>query len=204
MKDKKTPKPLGRPRNFDIDSALDKALEVFRRKGYEATSLSDITEALGINRPSLYAAFGNKEELFTKALARYMQGPVAYLKDVLNEKTSYEVARQMLQQSVDVLTSPANPKGCLAIQSSISSELEAKGIQQKITAGLLSNDKRIKERFDRAIEEGDLPPGTDSMILAKYITTIHKGLSMQAANGASKEELYAVVELVLKSWPGKR
>jgi AcrR family transcriptional regulator len=203
MKDKKVKKPLGRPRKFEIDSALDKALEVFRRKGYEATSLTDITEALGINRPSLYAAFGNKEELFAKALTKYMQGPISYLTEVLNEKTSYEVVKQMLLQSVDLLTGMENSKGCLVIQSSISSELQASGIQQKLVEGLANNDMRIKERFDRAIKEGDLPTDIDSSALAKYVTTIHKGMSMQAINGASKEELYRVVDLVLKGWPGK-
>jgi AcrR family transcriptional regulator len=204
MKDKKVIKPVGRPRQFDIDSALNKALEVFRRKGYEATSLSDLTEALGINRPSLYAAFGNKEELFTKALARYVDGPIAYLSEVLKEKSSYDVVRQMLNRSVDLLTSPANPRGCLVIQSSFSSELEAKGIQQKITKGLANTERNLKERFDQAIKDGDLPGDVNSAVLAKYLTTIHRGLSMQAANGATKEVLYDVVELVLKSWPGKR
>lgn len=202
MKEKKVPKPLGRPRKFDIDSALDKALDVFCSKGYEATSLSDITDALGINRPSLYAAFGNKEELFEKALARYMQRNIAYLGEVLNEKTSYEVVKQMLHQTVELLTSLEASRGCLVIQSSISAGLEENGIQQKLIEGLAANDLRIKKRFDRAIEEGDLPASINSMALAQYVTTLHKGMSMQVANGASKEELYEMVDLVLKSWPG--
>lgn len=203
MEARKLTKPLGRPRKFDKDIALEKAMEVFRRKGYEATSITDITKELGINRPSMYGTFGNKEELFAKVLVKYLEGPIAYLKEVLSEKTSREVVRKMLLQSVDVLTSLDNSKGCLAIQSSVSSELAAVGIQQKIVESLNQNEKNIKERFKKAIEEGDLPAKSDAVLLAKYVTTVHKGLSMQAANGASREALYGVVEIVMQGWPGR-
>lgn len=195
---------LGRPRKFDKDLALDTALKVFMQKGYEATSLTDITKALGINRPSVYAAFGNKEELFAQALGRYIQGPIAYLNDVLSEKTSRDVVRVMLMKSVELIVSGAEqPRGCLAVQSSISSELAAAGIQQNIVNGLHQIEVNIKNRFDRAIAEGDLPNDTDSWLLTKYVTTLHKGLSIQASNGANEEELRGIVEIALKSWPGK-
>jgi AcrR family transcriptional regulator len=203
METKAPTKTLGRPRKFDKELALDIALNVFMQKGYEATSLTDITEALGINRPSVYAAFGNKEELFAQALAKYNQGPIAYLKEVLLEKTSRDVVRKMLMKSVELLTCAEQPRACLAIQSSISSELAAAGIQQHIINGLHQIEVNIKNRFDRAIAEGDLPKDTDAWILTKYVTTIHKGLSIQASNGSSAEELRGVVEITLKSWPGK-
>lgn len=203
MEAKKLIKPLGRPRKFDKEIALEKAMEVFRRKGYEATSISDITKELGINRPSVYSAFGNKEELFAKALVKYIEGPIAYLNEVLSEKTSREVVRKMLMQSVDLLTSLDHSKGCLVIQSSVSSELEAAGIQQKIVESLNQNEENIKERFKQAIKEGDLPETCDAALLAVYVTTVHKGLSIQAANGAAKEALYGVVETVMQGWPGR-
>jgi AcrR family transcriptional regulator len=203
METTKTQKPLGRPRKFDKDVALENALQLFRRKGYEATSMTDITEALGINRPSVYAAFGNKETLFSQVLAKYVEGPTAYLDEVLFEKTSREVVRQLLIQSVDLLTSLEKSTGCLAVLSSVSSELESVGIQQKIIDSLHQYEKKLAKRFDRAINEGDLPEGSNSESLAKYVTTVHKGLSVQASNGASKEELYGVVEVLLQSWPGK-
>ena len=164
----------GRPPKFNKNQALEQALDVFCRKGYEATSITDITDALGINRPSMYAAFGNKEDLFAKALAHYVQWPIAYLGDVLSEKTSREVVRQMLLKTVDLLTSEERPRGCLVILSSISSELESAGIQGKIIEALQQNELRYKARFDQAIQEGDLPPDTDSCGLAKYVTTLLK------------------------------
>ena len=108
--------PKGRPREFDTDGALDRALEVFWRKGYEGASLSDLTDAMGINRPSLYAAFGNKEELFRKVLARYVEGPAACVSKSLEEPTVRGVVEKLLSSAVDVVTDPKNPKGCLLVQ----------------------------------------------------------------------------------------
>ena len=188
----------GRPRQFDKELALDEALNLFMEKGYEATSLTDITNALGINRPSVYAAFGNKEELFSQVLARYNLGPVGYLKQALAEKTSRLVVRKMLMKSVELLTNnPEQPRGCLAIQSSISSELASVGIQQKIVEALHESELNIKNRFSTAIAEDDLPVDADAWILTKYVTTIHKGLSIQASNGSCKEELAGVENLFL-------
>src|SRR5215831_8070971 len=103
--------PGGRPRTFDMDKALDDALEVFWRKGYEGASLSDLTEAMGINRPSLYAAFGNKEGLFRRVLARYVEGPAAYVLNALEEPTVRGVAEELLNRAVDLVTEPRNPSG---------------------------------------------------------------------------------------------
>src|SRR6266478_984191 len=104
---------LGRPRAFDIEKALERALRVFWEKGYEGSSLSDLTEAMGINRPSLYAAFGNKEELFRRVLARYVEGPAAYVLKALEEPTAHGVAKALLSRAGDLVTDPRNPRGCL-------------------------------------------------------------------------------------------
>src|SRR5207237_3295974 len=99
---------VGRPRAFDVDEALDQALRVFWRKGYEGASLPDLTKAMGINRPSLYAAFGNKESLFRKALERYVEGPAAYVRRALTEPTARAVAKRLLSGAIDLLTDPRN------------------------------------------------------------------------------------------------
>src|SRR5260370_23346247 len=110
------PRPsAGRPRAFDIDKALDRALRMFWEKGYEGTSLADLTEAMGINRPSLYAAFGNKEALFRKALDRYTSGPAAYVSEALDKPTARGVVERLLGGAADLLTNPRNPRGCLMV-----------------------------------------------------------------------------------------
>src|SRR6266481_5755440 len=107
---------VGRPRAFDVDQALEAALKVFWAKGYEGASLPDLTRAMGINRPSLYAAFGNKQSLFKKALQRYINGHASYVQDALNQPTARSVAEKLLQGAVRNLTNPNNPRGCLAVQ----------------------------------------------------------------------------------------
>src|SRR5438132_14281082 len=105
--------PIGRPRAFDIDEALKRALLVFQQRGYEGTSLSDLTAAMGINRPSLYAAFGNKEELFRQVLARYADGPAAYTREALDEPAARAVVERLLRGAIEVTTDPLTPPGCL-------------------------------------------------------------------------------------------
>src|SRR5215470_17599780 len=110
---------MGRPREFDVDQALERALQVFWRKGYEGASLPDLTQAMGINRPSLYAAFGNKEALFRKALDRYAEGPAAYLGAALNEPTARAIAERLLHGTSDLVTDPRNPRGCLIVHGAL-------------------------------------------------------------------------------------
>ena len=119
MKQEATTPCVGRPRAFDLDEALDKAMKVFWQKGYEGSSLSDLTEAMGINRPSLYAAYGNKEELFRKALDRYGEGPASYLKKALEEPTARQVIEKLLEAGIDLLSDPSTPHGCLVLQSAL-------------------------------------------------------------------------------------
>ena len=119
MKTNSSARPSGRPRSFDTGKALDRAVDVFWRKGYEGASLSDLTKAMGINRPSLYAAFGDKEQLFRKVLDRYDAGPASYASAALQEPTSRAVVEHLLYGTADLLTSPGNPHGCLWVQGAL-------------------------------------------------------------------------------------
>src|ERR1700753_2875983 len=110
---------MGRPREFDTETALDLALHVFWRKGYEGASMADLTAAMGITKPSLYAAFGNKEDLFRKALDRYVDGPGGYVQPALEQPPAQAVVEQLLYGSAKALTSPDHPPGCLAVQGAL-------------------------------------------------------------------------------------
>ena len=143
----------GRPRTFDVDQALDCALKVFWRKGYEGTSLHDLTEAMGINRPSLYAAFGNKEELFRKALDRYAAGPAAHMREALEEPTARAVVERLLRKTADVLTDPCHPPGCLAVQGALSCGEAAESIRQELNSRRSASEAALRERFERAKSE---------------------------------------------------
>src|SRR4051812_21366670 len=131
---KATVKTRGRPRGFDVDRALDRALELFWRKGYEGTSLPDLTGAMGINRPSLYAAFGNKEQLFRKALDRYAEGPAAYVREALDEPTARAVAERLLGGTADLLTDPRHPGGCLTVQGALACGEAAESVRRELAA----------------------------------------------------------------------
>src|SRR5712671_741565 len=135
MQSKREPaSTVGRPRAFDVDEALDQALRVFWRKGYEGTSLTDLTRALGINRPSLYAAFGNKEALFRKALDRYVEGPAAYVREALNQPTARAVAERLLYGSADLLNDPRHPRGCLMVQAALVCGEAAESVRRELSA----------------------------------------------------------------------
>jgi AcrR family transcriptional regulator len=193
--------PVGRPRAFDIDKALDRALQVFWRKGYEGTSLSDLTKAMGINRPSLYAAFGNKEALFRKALERYAEGPAAYTRKAVDEPTARAVVERLLRGVVDLLTDPCTPQGCLAVQGALACGDAADAIRQELISRRVAGEAALRQRLERAIADGDLPADANPADLARYVTTVSQGMAVQAAGGASREELQRVVEMALRAWP---
>ena len=137
----KTSQRMGRPRSFDLNKALDRALHLFWRKGYEGTSLSDLTKTMGINRPSLYAAFGDKEALFRKALERYRGGPAAYTQEALNETTARAVVERLLRGAADLTTAPRNPGGCLTVQGALACSEAGDSIRQELTACRAAGDK---------------------------------------------------------------
>jgi AcrR family transcriptional regulator len=192
---------LGRPRAFDIEKALERALQVFWEKGYEGTSLSDLTEAMGINRPSLYAAYGNKEALFRKALDRYVQRTMAFVRDAINEPTARGVAERLLRSAADMVTHRRNPRGCLTVRGALSSGEEADPIRLELALRRSEGEAAIRERLERAKGEGELPTSTNPADLARYLATVYQGMSVQAAGGATREQLRRVAETALRAWP---
>jgi AcrR family transcriptional regulator len=191
----------GRPRQFDAEEALDRALEVFWRKGYEGTSLPDLTEAMGINRPSLYAAFGNKEALFHKAIERYSQQKGSHVREALAQPTAKKVAEHLLRGAVDFLTSSKGPRGCFVVQSALVCGDEAEPVKAALMKTRKDADAAVRRRFQKAHADGDLPKSANPVALASYISTVIRGMSVQAASGASRKQLGEVAELALRAWP---
>lgn len=190
----------GRPKEFDIEKALNSALKVFWSKGYEAASLQDLTSAMGINRPSLYATYGNKEELFRKALDCYFNNRKAVIDNALNQPTTYKVIECLLYEFAESNVASNNPPGCLVVQSALVSGEKADCIRKELISRRLSIEKALCDRFEQAKNEGDFPETIEPVDFARYIATISQGMSIQAANGASSEQLRKIVEIVLKQF----
>jgi AcrR family transcriptional regulator len=201
MKSNQVRPQLGRPRAFDTDAALDRALAVFWRNGYEGASLPALTKAMGINRPSLYAAFGNKEALFRKAVERYERGPASYAYKALKQPTAREVVEALLAGVVALLTKPQNPGGCLMVQGALACGENAKRVRQELAGLRAAGVTAIRRRFQRAIDEGDLPARADASALARFVATVTHGMAVQAASGASRKELLRVKDMFLQTWP---
>jgi len=192
---------MGRPRAFSEERALDAAMRVFWAKGYEGTSLDDLTEAMGINRSSLYSAFGDKQSLFEKVIATYSAGPMAFLSQALNEPTVRRVIESLLRSAVDFLSDSSHPKGCLSLQGGMTCGSGAEEVKQAMIEWRKSGTARIEKRLKQAQSEGDLRADVDPKDLARYIAIVMNGLGVQAVNGATRSEMNRAVDLALRSMP---
>jgi len=193
--------PSGRTRQFDVDEALDRALEVFWARGYEGATLPELTRAMGINRPSLYAAFGNKEELFRKALDRYLAGPQGFMAEALKEPTARAVAEAIFSGFIRMQRGRDRARGCLVVQGALACGEEAEPVRRELARLRQAAVTAFRERFERAVQDGDLPKGTDCAGLARYVATVLNGLAVQAASGATEKDLRPVSALAMQAWP---
>jgi len=199
----KPAKARGRPRSFDRDEALERAMELFWRQGYEATSLADLTAAMGINPPSLYAAFGDKEHLFLAAVDRYEnlgRGPGAgcILED---EPTARGAIERILRESAIELSKPSQPKGCMLITAATNCSAESAHLQRALADRRAAQKKHLKERIAKGIADGELARGTDAGALADFYATVLTGMSMQSRDGATRKTLLATAEAAMRAWP---
>ncbi|CAE6932835.1 TetR/AcrR family transcriptional regulator [Ectopseudomonas khazarica] len=192
---------MGRHREFDVEQALDAALSVFWRKGYEGASYTDLTQATGVERPALYSAFGNKEALFLRALERYYEHYLAFFPAALEQPTSRQVAQHILRSAVELNTRYPKHTGCLGIHGAIAGSDDAEPIRQALIDARAAGEAALRERFERAQREGDLPATANCAVLAAYICAVLHGMAVQAKAGFSREMLEMVIEQALATWP---
>ncbi len=192
---------MGRPREFDLDQVLECALHIFWEKGYEGASMADLTQAMGITKPSVYAAFGNKEELFRKAFDSYLEGPAGYAKRALQQPTARAVIEHLLYGEVDAVTDPECPAGCLSVNGALTGGDAAESIKEELRTRRAAWEEDLRLRLERAKAEGDLLAAADATALARYIATMMQGIAVQAVGGTARADLKKIVEMVLTTWP---
>lgn len=192
---------MGRPKEFDVDDALCSALQVFWRHGYEGASMSELTEAMGITRPSLYATYGNKEELFRKVLDRYEQNHLCFVAQALAEPFARDTIDKLLTGYADVLTDPMHPPGCLGVNSAVACGEAGAPIREELIARRSLSEDTLRERLERASAEGDLPADEDPADWARYVMSVGLGMAVKASSGSSRNELYKVAQLALRALP---
>ncbi len=184
-----------------MEHALGRALDLFWRRGFEGTSLSDLTEAMGITRPSLYAAYGNKEELFRKALDLYDDVYLGFTREALKQSTARAVAQHLLGGFADAATDAAHPPGCLGTVGALACSTAAEPVRQDLVRRRALFETALCRRLREAQDAGDLPPGAQPTSLARFIMTIAQGMAVQASSGATRASLHEVATLALAAWP---
>ena len=190
---------MGRPREFDAEVALDQAMEVFWRHGYEGATIAQLTEAMGINPPSLYACFGNKEGLLKAALDRYTKLRNVWMDGVVAAPTARDVAERMLMGIAEKQTDPANPPGCLLVQGGIACGTGSENVPFELAARRAQNEDQLRDRFVRAKAEGDLKPNSDPAALARYVSAVSVGMGVMASSGADREALRQVASVAVQA-----
>lgn len=191
---------MGRPREFDAEKALDQAMEVFWRHGYEGATIAQLTEAMGINPPSLYACFGNKEGLLKAALDRYTRLRGEWMEEVLAAPTAREVTARLLMGIADKQTDPANPPGCLLVQGGIACGSGSENVPFELASRRAQNEEQLRDRFMRARAEGDLKPASDPAALARYVFAVSVGMGVMASSGADREALRQVAAVAIDAF----
>jgi AcrR family transcriptional regulator len=189
----------GRPRGFDRDIALRRAMEVFWELGYDGASMSDLTTAMGINSPSLYAAFGDKEALFRAAVELYCRSEGSHTARALREQpTAYAAIEAMLRDNIATYTDPGLPNGCMVVLAGATYATRTASVREFLTRARGRTTADIRARLDRGVIDGDLAPDADTASLAMLYSTVLYGLSIQARDGVSPGELSAAVDSALR------
>jgi AcrR family transcriptional regulator len=199
------PKKRGRPRRLDRSVGLDVAARLFWEHGYEGTSIADLTAAMGVTPPSLYASFGSKEELYRMALDQAVESQSRARSEALqSDMSAYDALAFYLHDVANGISRPGDPPGCIVSTAVVQCAAENETVAKSVAARREAAIQAIRERFDRAVDEGELPAGTDTDSLARFYGAFVQGMSVQACDGACTDRLKRLVEIALSAWPGTR
>ena len=196
-----TQKKTGRPLSFDREAALEKAMLLFWRHGYEGTSLSELRAAMGVTSPSIYAAYGNKKRLFLAAVEKYVSGPITSETIIRDALTARAAVEELLRSAAIGYTGVETPTGCLLATSAISGSGDSADIQAKLAAIRRGIEQRLRDRIQSGLLRGELEAGTDPSALAGFVMSVIQGMSTLSRDGASREKLLSVAQIALRSWP---
>jgi AcrR family transcriptional regulator len=188
----------GRPISFDKDAALEAAMLLFWERGYEGTSMADLTQAMGLSPSSIYAAFGDKHALFALAVKRYMDRRAQYATRALEESTLEKVVRALFDNTVAFLTTPGHPPTCMTLAGAVGCSVEATPARDIMTEIRKQNEVAMRERFLQARKSGELSKDVNVNDYTRYLSSILAGLSIQAANGSTKAELKRTSQMALR------
>lgn len=188
----------GRPISFDKDAALEAAMLLFWERGYEGTSMADLVQAMGLNPSSIYAAFGDKQALFSHAVKRYMQTRARYAEEALAEPTLPRVVRALFNNTVAFLAGSGHPPTCMTLAGAVGCSPDAAPAKDIMTEMRTQNDRAMKERFLAARRAGEMPKDINVDDFTRFISATLAGLSIQAANGATKAELKRTAQMALR------
>lgn len=192
---------MGRPRKFDEEEVLEKALLVFWEKGYEGASLSDLLAAMSVTKSSLYKAFGSKEGLFSRVTERYHRDHLGFRLDALAQPTPRRIVDRLLHGMAELQSGDATPAGCLEINAGLACSADADPVRQKLAGSREGFRLQLRDRFDATQHAGPLPAGMTSDDAASLVFTIAQGMAVQAKGGFSRENLRRVVHAALLAWP---
>ena len=192
---------LGRPLSFNRDAALEQAMLVFWRHGYETSSIVDLTTAMGITAPSLYTAFGDKKHLFLEAMRRYAKDPTIMEATIAAAPSALDAARDLMRAAACTYTGETTPKGCLLASAAATGSAASAHVQEAVADVRRAVTKSLQDRVSRDVTEGLLPPDTDAAALAGLVMAVNQGMSVLARDGASRPYLLDIVSTFLAVWP---
>ncbi len=191
----------GRPLSFDRDAALEQAMLTFWRYGYETTSIVDLTAAMGVSAPSLYAAFGDKKQLFLETVRLYAGDPDAVGAAMDGAPTAYDAVHDMLTGAATAFTGDMTPRGCLLASATASGSAGSADVQHVVAGVRREIEARLRARIGRDVACGVLPSETSASALSGLVMAVIQGLSVLARDGATRASLLAVVEAAMRAWP---